>query len=68
MNCVVIIDERTSLPYCVIKSKRILSDEILKDYAKQWIDEHNENCSWSNYRYIVMNINDAPKLKNVHII
>ena len=68
MNCVVIIEERTSIPYCIIKSKRILSDEILKNYAKQWMDEHNENCSWSNYRYIVMNINDAPKLKNVYII
>lgn len=68
MNCVVIIEERTSLPYCIIKSKRMLSDETLKNYAKQWMDEHNDNCFWSNYRYLIMNTNDAPKLKNVHII
>jgi len=68
MNCVVIIDEQTSLPYCVIKSERILSDEELKNYAKQWINEHNDNCSWSNYRYLIMDMNDAPKIKNVFII
>ena len=68
MNCVVIIDEHTSLPYCVIKSKKTLSDETLKEYAKQWINEHNDNCSWSNYRYVIMNINDAPKIKRINII
>lgn len=68
MNCVVIIDERTSLPYCVIKSKRILSDKTLKNYTKQWLNKHTNNCSWSNYRYLIMNMNDAPKLKNVYII
>lgn len=68
MNCAVIIDERTSLPYCVIKSERILSDEKLKNYAKQWMNEHDDNCSWSNYRYLIMNINEAPKLKNVYLI
>ena len=68
MNCVVIIDERTSLPRCVIKSRKTLSNETLKECAKQWINEHNDNCSWSNYRYLIMNINDAPKIKNVHII
>ena len=68
MNCVVIIDERTSQPYCVIRSKISLSDETLEKYAKQWINEHNDNCSWSNYRYLIMNMNDAPKLKNVYII
>jgi hypothetical protein len=35
MNCVVIIDEHTSLPYCVIKSKKTLSDEVLEEHAKQ---------------------------------
>ena len=68
MNCVVIIDERTSQPYCVIKSKILLSDEILEKYAKQWMNEHNDNCHWSNYRYLIMNINDAPKIKNVYNI
>lgn len=68
MNCAVIIDEGTSLPYCVIKSKKTLSDETLKEYAKQWINEHNDNCSWSNYRYVIMNINDAPKIKRINII
>jgi hypothetical protein len=68
MNCVVIIDEHTSLPYCVIKSKKALSDETLKEHAKQWINEHNDNCSWSNYRYVIMNINDAPKIKRINII
>ena len=68
MNCVVIIDERTSLPYCVIKSRKTLSDETLKEYAKQRMNEHADNCSWSNYRYLIMNINDAPKLKNVYVI
>jgi len=68
MNCAIIIDEQTSLPYCIIKGRKSLSDETLKDYAKQWINEHNDNCSWSNYRYLIMNMNDAPKLKNVYII
>ena len=68
MNCIVIIDERTSLPYCIIRSNKPLSDEMLKEYANNWMNEHNNNCSWSNYRYIIMNVNDAPKLKNVHII
>ena len=68
MNCVVIIDERTSLPFCVIKSKRKLSNKRLKEHAEQWMNEHNDNCSWSNYRHIIMNVNDAPKLKNVYII
>lgn len=68
MNCVVIIDEQRSLPYCVIKSRKTLSDETLKECAKQWVNEHNDNCFWSNYRYLIMNINDAPKIKNVHII
>lgn len=68
MNCAVIIDERTSLPYCIIKGRKILSDEILEERVKQWINEHNDNCSWSNYRYLIMNMNDAPKLKNVYII
>lgn len=68
MNCVVIIDELTSLPYCIIKSKKTLSDETLKEYAKQWIHEHNDNCPWSNYYYHVMNVNDAPKLKNTYYV
>lgn len=68
MNCVVIIDENTSLPYCVIKSKKTLSDDVLEEHAKQWINEHNDNCSWSNYRYVIMNINDTPKIKRIHII
>ena len=68
MNCIVIIDERTSLPYCIIKGGKPLSNEILKNYAKQWINEHNNNCYWSNYRYLIMNVDDAPKLKNVYII
>ncbi len=68
-NCAVIIDEGTSLPYCVIiKSKKSLSDEALEEHAKQWINEHNDNCSWSNYRYVIMNINDAPKIKRINII
>lgn len=67
MNCVVIIDEQTSQPYCVIKSKIALSDETLEKYAKQWMNEHNDNCPWSNYRYLIMNMNDAPKIKNVYI-
>lgn len=33
MNCLVIIDERTSLPYCIIKGNKPLSDERLKEYA-----------------------------------
>ena len=68
MNCVVIIDEQRSMPYCIIKGIKTLSDEMLKECAKQWINEHNDNCSWSNYRYVIMNINDAPKLKNVYKI
>lgn len=32
------------------------------------MNEHNDNYSWSNYRYLIMNMNDAPKLKNVYII
>lgn len=68
MNCVVIIDERTSLPYCIIKCRKQLSDERLKEHTKQWMNEHNDNCYWSNYRYIIINGNDAPKLKNVYII
>ena len=68
MNCVVIIDERTSQPYCVIRSKISLSDETLEKYAKQWMNEHNDNCYWSNYRYLIMNMNDAPKIKNVYNI
>jgi len=72
MNCTVIIDERTSIPYCVIRSRKIVSDETLKDYTKQWMKEYNDNCfgliTVSNYRYIIMNTNDAPKLKNVCII
>lgn len=68
MNCAVIIDERTSIPRCIIKSRKTLSDEALKECAKQWIHEHNDNCPWSNYYYVIMSINDAPKLKNVYII
>ncbi len=68
MNCVVIIDERTSLPYCIIIGRKTFSDETLKKYTKRWINEHNDNCSWSNYRYLIMDINDAPKIKNVYII
>jgi len=67
MNCVVIIDERTSLPTCIIKGRKSLSDETLKNCAKQWMNEH-DNCYWSNYRYLIMNVDDAPKLKNVYII
>ena len=66
MNCIVILDERTSLPYRIIKSRKAISDEALKDYARQWIHEHNDNCTWSNYRYVTMNVNDAPK--KVHIV
>ena len=65
MNCTVIIDERTSIPYCIIKSQKPLSDETLKEHAKQWMNEHNDNCSWSNYRYVIMSINDAPELKRI---
>ena len=68
MNCVVIIDERTSIPHCIVKSRKSLSDEKLREHAKQWINEHNDNCSWSNYRCIIMNIHDAPKLKSINII
>ena len=68
MNCIVIIDESRSLPYCVIKSKKTLSDEVLKKYAKQWIKEHDDNCSWSDYRYVIMNVNDAPKIKHITVI
>lgn len=68
MNCVVIINERTSIPRCIIKSQKILPDETLKDHAKQWMHDHNDNCSWSNYRCVIMNINDAPKLQNVYTI
>lgn len=68
MNCVVIIDERTSLPYCVIKGRKPLSNKALKEYANQWMNEHTDNCSWSNYRYLIMNKKDAPKLKNVYLI
>lgn len=68
MNCAVIIDEERSLPYCIIKSKKIVSDGVLKDYAKQWMKEHNDNCPWSLYRCVIKNVNDAPKLKNVCII
>ena len=68
MNCAVIIDEERSLPYCIIKSKKIVSDGVLKDYAKQWMKEHNDNCPWSLYRCVIKNVNDAPKLKNVYII
>lgn len=67
-NCAVIIDEHKSLPYCAIKSEKALSDDALEEYAKQWINEHNDNCSWSNYRYVIMNINDAPKIKRINII
>ena len=66
-NCIVIIDEQTSQPCCVIKSKKTLSDETLTKYAKQWIGEHNSNCTWSNYRYIIMDTNDAPKIKCIMI-
>lgn len=68
MNCVVIIDERISLPYCVIKGRKPLSDETLKEYANQWMNEHTDNYYWSTYYYLVMNINDAPKLKNVYYL
>ena len=68
MNCIVIIDERTSIPHCIIKGSKQLSDQKLREHAKQWINEHNDNCSWSNYRYIIMNIHDASKLKSVHNI
>ena len=68
MNCVVIIDEQTSLPHCIIKGRKPLSDEKLKECAKQWMNEHDDSCYWSNYRSVIMNINDAPKLKNVYII
>jgi len=68
MNCIVIIDERTSLPNCIIICRKTFSDETLKDYAKKWVNEHNDNCSWSNYRYVIMDMNDAPKIKNVYII
>ena len=39
MNCIVIIDERTSLPYCIIKGRKTLPDETLEKYAKQWMNE-----------------------------
>ncbi len=68
MNCIVILDERTSLPYRVIKSRKAVSDETLREYAKQWIYEHDDNCTCSNYRYIIMNENDAPKNKRITIL
>ena len=67
INCAVIIDEHTSFPYCVIKSKNIVSDETLKGYAKQWITEHSD-CSWSEYRYVIMDIKDAPKIKKTILL
>lgn len=65
-KCVVIIDERTSLPVYVIKSKRPIKIDVLINRAKQWISEHNE-CSWSCYRYVVVDIKDAPRIKSEYI-
>lgn len=66
-ECIVIIDERTSLPVHVIKSKCTVKIDILKDHAKQWISEHNK-CSWSCYYYVVIDIKDAPRIKSKYII
>lgn len=66
-KCIIIIDERTSLPIYVIKSKCTIRIDILKDKAKQWISEHND-CSWSCYRYVIIDIKDAPRIKNECII
>ena len=67
-NCAVIFDNLRSMPYCVIKSKKIRSNSFLEEYARIWMHEHNDNCPWSNYRCVIMDVNKAPKLKRVEII
>ena len=55
-KCAVLIDERTSIPYCVFVSKKYLKEKVLKEKVTNWIRSYiiNNHYIANPFRMVIM--------------
>lgn len=59
MKCALLIDERTSIPFYCLTTKKSLNKDSLRVKALEWIKTSNHSAS--DFRIVIQNEKNIPK-------
>ena len=59
MKCALLIEERTSIPFCCLTPKEPLNKDSLRVKALEWFK--TSNYSASDFRIVIQNEKNVPK-------